>query len=380
MNLKVLKRDGQIEDFSEGKIINAVQLSAERVRKILSFDFCNKIVDLTLDNLGERGLLNKPITVDNIHLSVENALWEVDKELYNEYRSYNNYKKRFNHSFNNILKDAKNIIYEGDKENANKDSCIVSTKRDLVSSLVGKELYLEYELAPHLAEAHKNLDFYIHDAGDRFYNSINCCLFDVANVLKGGFNLNGKFIEEPSNPKDAIEKALDLLNDIILVASSQQYGGFTCPELDNSLAKYVEICWKHLEREGLSDDEIERIMLKRLCKKFKSIQYKIECVNNANGQTAFVTWTFGTNTTKYGRIISKAILETRKNDMAIFPKLVLLYHDDFHGEKAPNHDIYLECIKVSMNNIYPDYTSAMDGYMKEVYDRCGTIISPMGQH
>ena len=66
--------------------------------------------------------------------------------------------------------------------------------------------------------------------------------------------------------------------------------------------------------------------------------------------------------------------------MAIFPKLVLLYHDDFHGENAPNHDIYLECIKVSMNSIYPDYTSAMDGYMKEVYDRCGTIISPMGQH
>lgn len=379
MNLEVVKRDGKVVKFEEEKIVNAVKLSAERIRKRLSDNFCNTVVLSTLENLAERDLVTKPITVDNIHLSVENVLWEMDKELYNEYRSYNNYKKRFNHSFNGILKDAKNIIYEGDKENANKDSCIVSTKRDLVSSLVGKELYLEYELAPHLAQAHRNLDFYIHDAGDRLYNSINCCLFDVANVLDGGFTLNGKFIKEPSNPEDAMEKALDLLNDIILVASSQQYGGFTCPELDNTLAKYVKICWDYLVQEtNLSEKEVEKIIFKRLCKKFKSIQYKIECVNNANGQTAFVTWTFGTNTTKYGKIVSRAILETRKNNMAIFPKLVLLYHDDFHGEGAPNHDLYLECIKVSMKSIYPDYTSAMDGYMKEVYDRCGTIISPMG--
>ena len=36
--------------------------------------------------------------------------------------------------------------------------------------------------------------------------------------------LNGEQIEQPTNPEDAIEKALDLLNDIILVSSSQQYG------------------------------------------------------------------------------------------------------------------------------------------------------------
>ena len=29
--------------------------------------------------------------------------------------------------------------------------------------------------------------------------------------------------------------------------------------------------------------------------------------------------------------------------------------------------------------MYPDFLSADKGYLKEVYDRCGTIISPMGQ-
>ena len=28
--------------------------------------------------------------------------------------------------------------------------------------------------------------------------------------------------------------------------------------------------------------------------------------------------------------------------------------------------------------MYPDFLSADKGYLKEVYDRCGTIISPMG--
>lgn len=313
--------------------------------------------------------------MDNIHLSVENALWELSKELYQEYRSYNNYKRRFNYSFNNILKDAKNVIYSGDKENANKDSCITSTKMTLVSELVGKELYLEYELPNHLAEAHKNMDFYIHDAGNRFYNAINCCLFDVANVLEGGFELNGKQINEP----DSLEKALDLFSDIIFVASSQQYGGFTTPELDKTFKKYAQ---KNLDRylsNGYSYEEAMSQLEHIAYKKFKSIQYKIECVNNAGGQTPFVTWTFGTDTSELGKLISRAILKVRENHMAIFPKLVHLYASDISGKGRPNNDLYEYAKRVSIKRMYPDFVSADKGYMKEVYDRCGTIISPMGE-
>lgn len=217
--MKVIKRNGSKEDFQREKIVNAIRLSAKRTRKELTPIEELRVLEFVIADLSSRGFRNE-VTVDNIHLSVENALWDLSRELYREYRSYNNYKRRFNYSFNNILKDAKNVIYSGDKENANKDSCITSTKMTLVAELVGKELYLEYELPTHLAEAHKNMDFYIHDAGNRFYNAINCCLFDVANVLEGGFELNGKQINEP----DSLEKALDLFSDIIFVASSQQYG------------------------------------------------------------------------------------------------------------------------------------------------------------
>lgn len=173
--MKVIKRDGIEVPFDKEKIKRAVSLSATRTQTKLTDEDLEFIAGLAIGDLIRRGFLNgTPVKVDEIHLSVENALWDFNKDLYKEYRSYNNYKKRFNHSFNSILKQAKNIIYEGDKENANKDSCLISTKRDLVSSLVGTELYLEYELPKHLSDAHRNMDIYIHDTGDRFYNSFNC--------------------------------------------------------------------------------------------------------------------------------------------------------------------------------------------------------------
>ena len=96
-------------------------------------------------------------------------------------------------------------------------------------------------------------------------------------------------------------------------------------------------------------------------------------------QTPFVTWTFGTDTSEFGKLISRAILKVRENHMAIFPKLVYLFASDISGEGKPNHDLYTYAKKVSIKRMYPDFLSADKGYLKEVYDRCGTIISPMGQ-
>ena len=277
--MKVIKRDGLVVDFDASKIIRAINLSATRTKKSLTEEENLFIVSEVEKDLGLRGF-EGAVKVDDIHLSVENVLWTIDRELYSEYRSYNNYKRRFNHSFNTILKNAKQIVFDGDKENANKDSCLNSTKMTLTSELTGKELFLEYELPKHLAEAHKNMDFYIHDIGHRFYNMINCCLLDVSNIYKGGYYLNGEFIKEPSD----IEVALDQLVDIILVASSQQYGGLTIPEIDNLLEPYAKKTYEKLLNrysgvEEIALDELYEIMFK--C--FRRIQFKIKCVINAGG-------------------------------------------------------------------------------------------------
>ena len=60
-------------------------------------------------------------------------------------------------------------------------------------------------------------------------------------------------------------------------------------------------------------------------------------------------------------------------------KLVYLYSSNISGKGRPNNDLYEYAKRVSIKRMYPDFVSADKGYMKEVYDRCGTIISPMGE-
>lgn len=282
-----------------------------------------------------------------------------------------------------IVLDAEKIMNTGDKENANKNSCLVGTKKDLCGGLLSKQLMLKYELPKEVANRHIDGYIYIHDLDNRYFQSINCCLFDMGNVLKDGFTLNGYHIEEP----DSIETAIDQLNDIIQCASSQQYGGFTVPNIDEVLSKYAKGTYNRLKVEypDLSDSEIDDKLDKILFKKFRMLEIKINCVNNSQNQTPFVTFTFGLGTDKFSRMISKAILHVRMHKLdgvtALFPKLVLLHRSEINGDiNSPNYDIKELSIKCSMDNLYPDYLS-LDGennYLREVYDRCGTAISGMG--
>ena len=221
MNLTVLKKNGQIEEFNNQKIIDAITKSAKRIDYEFTKGEYFHIVTYVLMRFQER---EEPIVVAELHEAVEDALKKYAPQVAVEYVSYRGYKKRFNKAFDNILMNSKSIIYDGSKENANKDSQLISTKKELVSGALSKELYLEYELPKDIAEAHISGGMYIHDTGDRLFGSINCCLFDMATLLKGGFNLNGVKYTEPKT----VESAIRVLSDVILQASSQQYGRINC--------------------------------------------------------------------------------------------------------------------------------------------------------
>lgn len=218
-NLRVIKKNGKFyEDFNMYKIIKAIDLSAARLNKNINENNKIKILESILDNIDVYSINN--ITVDEIHILVQNALKEYEPFVYEQYSSYLNYKQKFNKCFSQIASSSKRIIYDGDKENANKNSSLISTKKELLSGLISKELTLEFEIPNYIVQAHRDNWIYIHDLGDKFLGSYNCSLADVGNILKDGFNLNGVYIEEPKT----IESACNILCDIILCASSQQYG------------------------------------------------------------------------------------------------------------------------------------------------------------
>ncbi len=71
---------------------------------------------------------------------------------------------------------------------------------------------------------------------------MNCCLFDVASVLKGGFEMGNVWYNEPKT----LDTAFDVMGDIILSTAAQQYGGFTVPGVDKILGPYARKSYRQI--------------------------------------------------------------------------------------------------------------------------------------
>lgn len=390
--IKVVKKDGTIERFNPDKINKAIDKSADRVSVSLSEAERRAIhgeisVSLMLLEHGEY------VTVGKLHDYVLNALSKVNARVYESYKSYRDYKTRFSQSFSKAAEFANKVVYSGDKENANKDSSLNSTKQALIGEGYMKELMRNFEMDKRWIQAHDEGFIHIHDLGSRYLNQINCCLFDMANLLSGGFEMNGVKYTEPKN----IRSAWNVIGDVTLNASSQQYGGFTISEIDTILSKYAKKTFNaYLNKYSaiISNYEEASKLAKAdtmydIRQGYQGFEHKLNTVSNALGQTPFVTITFGHDNDKWSREISRAILEERKKGMgkdcvtAIFPKLVFLYSYENHSvvSDTNNHDLFDLAIECSRTRLYPDYLSLDSpetNIVGEVYKETGKIISPMG--
>ena len=380
--IKVIKKDSTTELFNGNKIIKAIEKTALRCNVELDEIQKNKIVKFVmkriLKNVPAGGITH--IYVSELHEEVELALYEFNPALAKEYNSFRGYKKQMKEHFEEMLRDTEQLLHAGDTENANRDSYLIDAQKVMSGEIFSVRNMLDYELPKDASQAHKDGDIYIHDLRDRLYNSINCCLFDMGKVLKGGFTYKGVSYKEPNS----IRTACSMLEDVMNSARLQQYGGFTVPEIDTILAPYVKKTWvNYYEMVSGSDIDADafanEMTWKDLVQGMESIEHSLHMVNNT-----FITFTFGLDTSKFGQMVSEAILQVRRAGLgtsgvpAVFPKLVFLYTDKLHGEGMENEHIFAQAIQTSSKCMYPDYLSLDEGYLGEVYSRTGKAISPMG--
>lgn len=392
-DLLIAKKDGSFEKFNEKKIRLAVNKSASRTDSDFTEEKMKEVIrrveDAVMWKWEDLGL--KTTKVSDLHQFVEVALSHVDNAVYMSYKSYRDYKKSQLESFQKSARFSEKVVYDGDKENANKDSSINSTKQALIAESYMKELMINFETKKDWIKAHEEGFIHIHDLGSRYLNQINCCLFDMGNVLNGGFEMNGVKYSEPTN----VRSAWNVIGDVTLNASSQQYGGFTIGEIDSILSKYAKKTFdKYFERFSKQMRPIPaKIMAKEMtlddiAQGYQGFEHKLNTVSNALGQTPFVTITFGADVTMWGREISKAILSERTKGMgedkvtAVFPKLVFMYRDDLNGnEDSPNHDLFLKSVECSRTRLYPDYLSyenPENNLLAEINQETGKFLVPMG--
>ena len=218
-NIFIIKKDGTLEKFNASKIKKAVSKSAARVLVEFTETDLENIVNTVISSITEKNL--EQVTIAQMHNFVEGSLETHFPTVAKSYRDYRNYKVDFVHMLDEVYTKSQSIMYIGDKENSNTDSALVSTKRSLIYNQLNKELYKKFFLNVEELQAINDGYIYVHDMSAR-RDTMNCCLFDVQTVLKGGFEMGNIWYNEPKS----LDVAFDVIGDIVLSTAAQQYGGF----------------------------------------------------------------------------------------------------------------------------------------------------------
>ena len=384
----VIKKDGSKEAFNVQKVINAVGKSAYRALTKFTKEEEEHICQYVIDKVNELEADEIPIPI--MHNIVESALEQVKPVVAKSYRDYRNYKQDFVRMLDDVYKKSQSIMYIGDKENANTDSALVATKRSLIFNQLNKELYQKFFMTTEEIQACRDGYIYVHDMSAR-RDTMNCCLFDVQNVLSGGFEMGNIWYNEPKS----LDVAFDVIGDIVLSAASQQYGGFTVPSVDLILEPYAEKSYhKYIEkylRLGIDQDTAEAEAYADVVREyeqgFQGWEYKFNTVGSSRGDYPFITVTAGTGTGRFAKLATITMLNVRRRGQGkkdhkkpvLFPKIVFLYDENLHGPGKPLEDVFEAGVECSAKTMYPDWLSLTGkGYVASMYKQYGRIVSPMG--
>lgn len=291
------------------------------------------------------------------------------------------------------------------KENANKDARLFSTFRDLEAGEVSR-FYALQQLPERVSAAHVSGDIHFHDLDYTVPGGMfNCMLVDLPFILsREDFPIGNTRV----NRVRSVETATDLIPQIAAQVSVGQYGGQTYSKLDEVLEPYVMYTYRRElaralenatriasemgvagvepldksvallvasgERDRVAAGVSQKIWdmsVAEAKKRTESIVYdSMEGVEYAlntvqgNGQTPFVTISFGLSTSWAGRVVQKAILKVRINGYGaqsktpVFPKLVYMLKEGVNMRAGdPNYDVKRLALYCASKRIYPDFQS-----------------------
>ena len=385
--LFVEKRDGRRVIFDVDKIDKALHKAAEKVMDV------TPLVEKRLSTLVERiveeihSRFPQGVKIYEIQNIVEHELLEAKEyalaEEYITYRTQRDFERSkatdINFSIHKLLNKDQAVV----NENANKDSDVFNTQRDLTAGIVGKSIGLQM-LPKHVANAHQKGDIHYHDLDYSPYTPMtNCCLIDFKGMLENGFKIGNAEVESPKS----IQTATAQISQIIANVASSQYGGCSADRIDEVLAPYAEKNYqKHLKdaEEWVLPDKHQEYAWKKTQKDIydamQSLEYEINTLFTSNGQTPFTSLGFGLGTSRFEREIQKAILNIRikglgsEHRTAIFPKLIFTLKRGLNLEEgSPNYDIKQLALECATKRMYPDVLS-----YDKIVELTGSFKVPMG--
>ncbi|EGS8255457.1 anaerobic ribonucleoside-triphosphate reductase [Enterococcus faecalis] len=387
--IKVVKRDGRLVTFDDQKIYDALIKAEQKIHDQVTPLTHQKVQSIVADvnrEIAERFTNNVKIyEIQNIveHTLLSNNEYALAEE-YIHYRTQRDFERSkatdINVSIGKLINKDQTVV----NENANKDSDVFNTQRDLTAGIVGKSIGLKM-LPSHVANAHQKGDIHYHDLDYHPYTPMtNCCLIDFKGMLNNGFKIGNADVETPKS----IQTATAQISQIIANVASSQYGGCSADRIDELLAPFAERNYeKHLAdaQEWIEGEERQKAFARKKTKKdifdaMQSLEYEINTLFTSNGQTPFTSLGFGLGTNWFEREIQRAILQIRINGLgiekrtAIFPKLIFTIKRGVNAQPTdPNYDIKQLALECATKRMYPDVLN-----YDKIVELTGSFKVPMG--
>ncbi len=379
----VIKRDGCRVPFDAQRIEAAVSAAA-RAAQIDDAAWCGQVAAQVSQQLAEQA----EVDIRDIQCAVEETLmsgrWPQLARAYIEYRHDRDLAReqrgKLHHAIRGLVEQTNAALLN---ENANKDSKVIPTQRDLLAGIVAKH-YAQQQLLPRdVVLAHERGDIHYHDLDySPFFPMFNCMLIDLHGMLTNGFKMGNAEIEPPKS----IATATAVTAQIIAQVASHIYGGTTINRIDEVLAPFVTLSLeKHravAQQWQIPDAEAyARVRTEKECyDAFQSLEYEVNTLHTANGQTPFVTFGFGLGTDWAARLIQQSILRNRivglgkNHKTAVFPKLVFAIREGVNRRPGEvNYDIKQLALECASKRMYPDILN-----YEKVVEVTGSFKTPMG--
>jgi len=379
----VIKRDGSRAPFTRDRIVAAVESASTFIDSDVT-TYAGKVAKAV-----ERKLLDRTeVDILEIQTLVENEMMQGPyKGLARSYIEYRHDRDMARDKKSALTKEIQGLIEQSNadllNENANKDGKVIPTQRDLLAGIVAKHYAKTHILPRDIVKAHDDGDIHYHDLDYApFFPMFNCMLIDLKGMLTHGFKMGNAEIDTPKS----ISTATAVTAQIIAQVASHIYGGTTINRIDEILEPYVLTSFKkHLdvakEWDIHSPEEFARLRTEKECyDAFQSLEYEVNTLHTANGQTPFVTFGFGLGTSWAAKLIQGSILKNRiaglgkKRKTAVFPKLVFAIKDGLnHSPSDPNYDIKQLALECASKRMYPDILN-----YDKVVEITGSFKTPMG--
>ncbi|MGQ2284199.1 anaerobic ribonucleoside-triphosphate reductase [Leuconostoc pseudomesenteroides] len=376
-NLTIIKKSGEETEFYAYKI-NFI---------LTKLNLSNHIIDVIKHDFYQYLDSKVSVTTSEIRNLLCSLLTNYEQlDAVNEYEAYYQTEKQDFADVANVQKRIEKLFSRDEAvvhENANKDSRVFNTQRDLEAGAASRALGLQM-LPPLVAKAHLRGDIHWHDLD---YSPVtpatNCCLIDFDNLLTNGYKIGNAWVDSPHS----IQTATAQMAQIIANVASSQYGGCSANRIDQLLAPYAQMNYdKHIveaeqwvvadKRDAYAKEKTRKDIYDAM----QALEYEINTMYSSQGQTPFTTVNFGLGTSWLEREIQKAILNIRIKGLgkekrtAIFPKLIFTLKKGLNfAPTDPNYDIKQLALECSTKRMYPDLLM-----YDKIVELTGSFKTPMG--